>query len=156
MLKGYGKLREDKIRAKIEEDHERRIKYMLKDIKEQDDKDKAEAIAREKIKKRKYMDVYRPHSGHWNLFEDGYEKEKVEHVLRANANPSTSYEDNRVQMILENITEIGANLRTYETEKWNALLHHVYQIFEFDYKNFRIKLEANWQKEFSNKLTRSI
>lgn len=72
------------------------------------------------------MDQFRPHTGHWNLFEDSAANEQVEHVLRHNADPKQSYKDGRITMILDNITEIGMNLKSYEKEKWDQLLEHTH------------------------------
>jgi hypothetical protein len=63
--------------------------------------------------------------------------------MRYNADPRLSYEDNRMQMILDNITEIGINLRTYEQEKWEQLLDHNHQIFNADYKQYMADLKKN-------------
>ena len=120
LLKGFGKqMKPEKIREKIEADHRQRIEHRKKQIEDSEAREKAEEKALEHIRKRKFMDAHRPHAGFWNLYEDGPDHEKVEHVLRHDANPEKCYIDGRVKKILENITEIGMSLRTYEEEKWN-------------------------------------
>lgn len=127
LLKGFGRgLKPEKIKEKIEADHRQRIEYKKKFIQDQEEKEKFDNKAKDHIRKRKFMDIYRPHAGFWNLFEDGPEDEKVEHVLRYNADPTTAYKDGRVQKILDNITEIAVNLRSYEKEKWDQLLEHTH------------------------------
>jgi hypothetical protein len=42
----------------------------------------------------------------------------VEHVLRYDADPTKCYEDGRVEKILENLDEIGLNLKNYEEVNW--------------------------------------
>ena len=57
-----------------------------------------------------------PH--YWNFFEDGDQDSRVQHVLRANADPRESYCDGRIQKILANIEKIGKNLSSHEDVKW--------------------------------------
>jgi hypothetical protein len=59
------------------------------------------------------MNDLRP-PGYWNFFEDCKEEDKVAHVLRYNANPKQSYNDGRIETILENIELIGMNLSKHE------------------------------------------
>ena len=78
------------------------------------------------------MNGIRPPS-YWNFFEDGNEQDRVKHVLRYNANPMQSYQDGRIEDILQNIAEIGNNLRNYEEQKWKTLMKHVQLIFNHDF-----------------------
>lgn len=78
------------------------------------------------------MNDVRP-PAYWNFFEDCAEHEKVQHVLRYNADPTKSYVDKRMDLILNNIMEIGNNLKGYEEIKWTQLVSMVHDIFDFDY-----------------------
>ena len=80
-------------------------------------------------KKRKFMNQLRP-PGYWNFFEDCKEEEKVEHVLRFDAKPADSYKDGRIEMIMQNIEEIGMNLSKHEPEKFNQLRKRTLAIFK--------------------------
>ena len=62
------------------------------------DSEEYEKQAEKDIKKRHFMNDIRP-PNYWNFVEDGPENKKVKHVLRANARPTESYEDGRVQLI---------------------------------------------------------
>jgi hypothetical protein len=144
LLKGFGKqLKPEKIKEKIEADQKQRIEHKKKKIEDHDEREKFEAKAQEHMRKRRFMEIFRPHNSFWNLFEDGPQTEKVEHVLRYNADPNASYQDGRVKKILENITEIGVNLRSYEKEKWDQLLEHTHQVFVYDYKAYMAELQKN-------------
>ena len=79
-----------------------------------------------------------PH--YWNFFEDGPEDLRVKHVLRYNADPCSAYSDGRVEAILQNIMEIGNNLKGYEAEKWKLLMTHVNEIFDHDFKEMQKKM----------------
>lgn len=145
MLKGFGRnLKPDKIRDIIDADHRQRIEFTKKQIEDPEEREKEEAKAQDHIRKRKFMNQFRPHNHFWNLFEDGHEVEKVQHVLRYNADPVAAYSDGRIQKILDNISEIGMSLKTYEKEKWDQLLEHTHQIFLHDYKEYMLQLNKNW------------
>ena len=92
-----------------------------------------EKVSAEHAKKRRFMHNIRP-PHYWNFFEDGKEEEKVSHVLRYNADPAKCYDDGRVDDILNNIAEIGHNLRGYEEIKWKTLFKHIQGIFMHDYE----------------------
>lgn len=79
----------------------------------------------------------------WNFFEDCSEEEKAAHLLRANANPVSNkcYEDGRVERILENIEEIGMNLKNHEETNWGRLKKHILEIFNEEYKEYKKSLE---------------
>ena len=72
-----------------------------------------ENTAKENIKKRKFMNHYRP-PNYWNFFEDCKEEEKVPHLLKFDADPAKCCKDGRVQEIIQLIEEIGMNLQNYE------------------------------------------
>lgn len=61
-----------------------------------------EKKALEHVTKRNFMNQIRPPQ-YWNFFEDGKEEEKVQHVLRYDADPTKAYTDGRMNMILQNI-----------------------------------------------------
>lgn len=90
-------------------------------------------------KKRKFLNTVRP-PHYWNFFEEGADELKVKHVLRWNAKPQESYNDGRVEKILESIDAIGYNLEGYEKEKWNTLLKSTLQIFDKEIKTYTEKL----------------
>jgi hypothetical protein len=104
LLKGFGRqIKMEKIKDKIEMDHKQRIEYAKKQIDDPEERDKYENRANDHIKKRRNLDFFRPHRGFWNTFQDGPDMEKVEHVMRYDADPNNSYIDGRTQKILENI-----------------------------------------------------
>lgn len=81
------------------------------------------------------MNDFRPPT-HWNFFEDGISDNKVEHVLRYNADPSKAYSDGRIDgtdEILDLIQAIGNNLKGYEEVSWKQLFEKVHDIFSYDY-----------------------
>jgi len=77
------------------------------------------------------------------MFEDGPDCDKVQHVLRVNADPLAVYKDGRVGKIMENISEIAMNIKSYEKEKWDGLVEHTHQIFTYDYKAYMTELKKN-------------
>lgn len=64
------------------------------------------------------MNQFRPENKYWNFIQDGPQEDLVEHVLRYDADPTKCYEDGRVEKILENLDEIGLNLKNYEEVNW--------------------------------------
>ena len=75
------------------------------------------------------MNKFRPPQ-FWNFFEDGEcEVNKVKHVLRYDADPFKAYSDGRISPIVQNIMEIGNNLKGYEEIKWKTLLNRSFDIF---------------------------
>ena len=95
-----------------------------------------------KTAKRKFMTPLRPtdNSKIWNFFEDCADTEKVEHVLRYNANPMKAYEDGRIQAIMGNIEDIALNLKMHNEQVWNNLKKHVMDVFKYEEKELRKKL----------------
>jgi hypothetical protein len=78
LLKGFGRqMKPEKIREKIDSDHQQRVEHRKIQIDDLEKRESEELKAQEDIKKRKYMDQFRPHTGHWNLFEDCPENERV-------------------------------------------------------------------------------
>ena len=57
------------------------------------------------------MDSIRPHDSRWNFIEEDH-PEKLEHLLRAKADPTKPYIDSRVQDLLTLIEAMGQHLRT--------------------------------------------
>jgi hypothetical protein len=131
-LKAFGKEKPEKIKQLIEDDHRERINRAKNAM--ENGADEFELKANEHIKRRHFMSQYRPPQ-YWNFKEDGPEDLKVKHVLRYNANPIECYSDGRVETVIQNIVEIGNNLRGYEEIKWNQMFKQVWEIFEKDYKN---------------------
>ena len=74
------------------------------------------------------MNDFRP-PGYWNFFEDCKEEDKVEHVLRYNAKPTATYQDGRIEKIMENLELIGMNLSKHEPEKFKQLRKRTLAIF---------------------------
>ena len=89
------------------------------------------------------MNDIRP-PNYWNFVEEGPNEQRVKHVLRANAKPTESYEDGRVQKIMTAIEEIGMSLQRYEESKWAILKKQTLEIFKAQYKDYQDRLaEAN-------------
>jgi len=99
-----------------------------------------EEKAKLESKKRKFMNGIRPPQ-YWNFFEDGPVPDRVKHVLRHNAKPQECYSDGRVEIILQNIEEIGMNLQRYEEAKWNTIKKHTLEIFNHEFNEFKRKLD---------------
>jgi len=123
LLKAFHNEKADKIKQHIDEDQARRI-AMKKNQMAEEQATEYDKVSAEHTKKRRFMNSIRP-PHYWNFFEDGKDEEKVAHVLRHNADPAMCYEDGRVTDILENINEIGHNLRGYEEVKWKTLFKHI-------------------------------
>lgn len=104
------------------------------------DADKYEKEALEDIKKRHFMNEIRP-PNYWNFVEEGPDDKKVKHVLRANAKPTESYDDGRVQSILTAIEEIGMSLQRYEESKWATLRNRTLDIFKHEDAEHKKALE---------------
>jgi len=119
ILKGFGKqIKGEKLRDLIENDHAMRMDRAKRQLEE--GQEEFEERANKHTIKRKFMNQLRP-PHYWNFFEDGPEELKVKHVLRYNADPCSAYSDGRVEAIIQNIMEIGNNLKGYEDVKWNQL-----------------------------------
>ena len=108
-------MKPDKVRDFIENEHTARINEQKKLLGKGSDEFMERKMA--EMKKRKFMDAYRPPS-YWNFYEDCKDDEKVDHVLRFNAVPTESYRDGRIETILTNIEQIGMNLSKYEPAKF--------------------------------------
>jgi len=138
LLEGFKGTKPEKIRQLIEDDHNLRIqqakKLMPKDGDMFEDKEKI------KNRKRKFMNTIRP-PDYWNFFDDAPSVDRVQHVLRYNAKPHSSYSDGRVEEIMNTIEEIGMNLQRYEEAKWNTIKKHTLEIFAHEYQEFKRKLE---------------
>ena len=62
--------------------------------------------------RRNFAEKLRPDRKIWNFFAES-EESKLAHVLRANANPTASYIDNRVSDLLIVIEGMGQHLRVH-------------------------------------------
>jgi len=62
--------------------------------------------------------------------------------LRANADPLdlNIYSDGRVKKIMDNISEIGMNLKGYEQSNWDLLRKRTMEIFNKEFKDYQEKL----------------
>lgn len=99
-------------------------------------------LEEENKKKRAFMNQFRPEHKYWNFIEDCPDDQKVEHVLRYDANPVACYSDGRVEVILQNLLEIGMNLKNHEDTKWKLLRTRTMEIFVSQNKQ-----EAEEEKE---------
>ena len=90
--------------------------------------------------KRKFITPLRPHQRIWNFIEDN-EKEKVPHVLRANADPSAAYIDGRIGDLMNVIEGIGAHLRVHQAEAWHHLNSMTIAIFNSQEDDIKKKME---------------
>jgi len=139
LLEAFKGMKPDKVRDYIESDHSNRIGTQKKLLGKGSDAFMEKAMA--DIKKRKYMNSYRP-PDYWNFFEDCKEEEKVSHVLRFNAKPSQCYKDGRIESILQNIEEIGMNLSKHEPEKFQQLRKRTLAIFKDLYDKEMAELDG--------------
>lgn len=117
-MEAFKTMRKDKVKEYIETDHNMRISDKKKMLGKESEAFMEKATADNL--KRKFLHQLRP-PYYWNFFEDCKEEDKVQHVLRHNANPVECYKDGRIEKILQNIEEIGMNLKNYEPEKFGLL-----------------------------------
>ena len=93
------------------------------------DADEWEKKQHEDHQKRKFLNDIRP-PYYWNFFEDVQVDQRVEHVLRHNANPKQSYKDKRVEKILEAIEELAMGLTKFEEGNWKRITEAAIKIFK--------------------------
>lgn len=124
LLEGF-KLKPEKIRKEIEEDVLRRIAEEKKLRGEDGAEYEKWAMAREK--RRKFLNSMRPPKI-WNFFDDS-EGDKIDHVIRHDANPVACYQDGRIQKIMSNVQEIAMNLATHNEEIWKSLQRNTLEVF---------------------------
>ena len=93
------------------------------------DADEWEKKQLEDHQKRKFLNEIRP-PYYWNFFEDVHPDQRVEHVLRYNANPKESYKDKRVDQILLAIEELAMGLTKFEEGTWKRLTDAAIKIFK--------------------------
>lgn len=138
MLEGFKGMRSEKIRVEIEEDIKRRI---TEEVKLQGD-DGPEYLkwAEAREKRRKFLNEMRPPKI-WNFFDDS-QGEKIDHVIRYNANPAACYQDGRIQKIMANVQEVAANLATHNEEIWKALLRNTLEVFKAEKAKREMALDA--------------
>jgi len=87
--------------------------------------------------KRKFITPLRPHMKIWNFIEDN-EETKVQHVLRAAADPNVAYIDGRIADFLNLVEGMGTHLRMHQAELWqhiNNMTLAIFQAYEDDMKN---------------------
>jgi hypothetical protein len=62
--------------------------------------------------------------------------------LRAEAQPLSEkiYVDGRVEKIMANIETIAMNLSRFEQVKWETLRKHTVEIFHYEFKSYKEKL----------------
>lgn len=132
LLQGFKGIKPNKIKELIAEDHWMRVTKKKQKMKQGGD----EFIAEEEVKRKKraFMNQFRPENKYWNFIEDCPEDQKVDHVLRYDANPASCYCDGRVEKILNNLVEIGMHLKGHEDTKWNLLRKRTIAIFEEENK----------------------
>ena len=128
LLQGFKKEKPQKIKELIAGDHWERVLKVKSKMKVGGEEFQTEE--EEKKKKRAFMNQFRPENKYWNFIEDCPEEQKVDHVLRYDANPVACYSDGRVEKILNSLVEIGMHIRSHEDTKWNLLRKRTMQIFE--------------------------
>lgn len=85
-------------------------------------------------KKRAFITKFRPDRPKedtipiWNFIEEG--QAKTPHVLRPEVQPHKSYEDGRVEKLLDLIEELGVHLKGFNQSNWQLLNEYTYAIFE--------------------------
>lgn len=68
----------------------------------------------------------------WNFFDD--HEEKIEHVLRPDAQPQKCYIDGRVESIMEDLYQLGHHLTMYNDVNWATLRKFTIEIFKAEAK----------------------
>lgn len=143
LLEGFKEIKHQKkqIESKIEFDETERIQNELKLESNDDKRTEYKETKNKEIKKRKDFYQLRPPEC-WNFFDDSPEEQQAKHVLRANADPLdlNIYSDGRVKKIMDNISEIGMNLKGYEQSNWDLLRKRTMEIFNKEFKDYQEKL----------------
>ena len=142
MLEGFKGLKRQQIGQKIEEDRKRRVNdtMKLKGVENEEDAEDYANYAKNMDEKRKFMNDLRP-GRIWNFFQDP-EDEKVDHVMRHDANPDACYIDGRVKEILNNIDEMAMNLANHEPVVWEMILKNTHAVFKSMYDKHHDALAA--------------
>ena len=68
----------------------------------------------------------------WNFFEDSHIK--TPHVLRPDAKPEICYIDKRVEMLMDDIQQLGFHLTKHEQVRWDTLRKFTIEIFKNESK----------------------
>lgn len=104
------------------------------------DKDERDVHAEGKImdERRKVLNSNRPDKKIWNVKEE--EGDPIPHVLRVNADPRLSYNDGRIEEILEVIEKLSEHLKNEQEPSWERLIQSVVEIF--------VAQETEEKKEF--------
>ena len=159
LLKGFTSLTstsqiKKKIQGQLERD--RNLDYWLsgeaeeaaqRDPKAPTDGLEPNALERGKIedKKREFMYKFRPDRPRddtipiWNFIE---QDNATPHVLRPDVQPTRSYEDGRVEELLDLIEKLAVHLKNYNEPKWNMLNNLTQRIFEDTHKAKEEELKA--------------
>lgn len=140
MLEGFS-IKPEKVKQAIEEDRKRRIAEQMK-LKglDTEDAEHYDKVSQLQDKKRRFLTDLRP-GKIWNFFEDCPEDEKIDHILRYNANPNASYVDGRIEEIMKNIDEISMNLQGHAEVVWKQLLTNTHGVFKEMYEKHKLALE---------------
>ena len=102
--------------------------------------------------KRKFITPLRPHMKIWNFIEEN-EETKVQHVLRAAADPNQAYIDGRIGDFLNLVEGMGTHLRMHQAEMWqhiNNMTLAIFQAYEDDMKN-QMEIHEKMLEEQQNK-----
>jgi len=67
---------------------------------------------------------------------------KVPHVMRAGSDPIKSYEDGRVQKILEKLSRMANCLKTFNVERWKMIGEYSFTIFTAKESEFVKEMKA--------------
>ena len=132
--------KKDKLKQFIDDDLAVR-NNQLKKLDTKTDPDDFDQMVKDRNKKRKFMNTIRP-PYYWNFFDDAPAANKVDHVLRYDADPTKCYSDGRVEQIMTNIEEIGMNLKAYQDTIWKLLRQRTLDIFKEKKKQLMKDLDA--------------
>ena len=90
--------------------------------------------------KRQFLETMRPDKRCWNFIQADDEN-KVPHVLRAAANPNSTYIDGRVQDLITVVEGMGVHLRLHEPDDWEHLNKMTMAIFQHENDDMHRKIE---------------
>jgi len=138
LMQGFKGHKPSEVEKTIQEDLQQRRRIQKDRTKEAEEQDK------EQDRKRTFLNSYLRPPYCWNFFEP--EEETTQHVLRPTANPMECYRDKRIESIMEDIDQLGLNLKNHEDVNWKQLLDYVIKIFLAEYKE-----EQEYVKEWESK-----
>ena len=129
---------------------EKRLRFKMDDKREVPEGEQPIDVLEEgkvEDRQRNFLNKMRPHAQIWNFIQDDdAETPKIEHVMRADADPNASYIDGRVANLLELIRGLGTHLMIHQEVAWKVLNDQTRKIFASEEQAIRIRFEA-WQKE---------